>query len=148
MSIQLHDAYTTPGAVDVLWDLLVERSTEDDPNTNISHRSLPLRAEHEKFCERRPYHVWLLVKIEGEWVGCVSVTMRNEVGIVLFRKHRGQGYGKAALNALLEHVTPLPAEASVRPGHFVANINPKNRRSIHLFRSLGFRHIQDTYALE
>ena len=145
--MRLTDVYEVPEAVDVLWALMVERSEEEDPYLNISHRVLPPREKHEAFFASRPYAHWYLIRFGGEWLGYVRVTKRNEIGIALFRPYRGTGHGFEAVKMLIDTVAPLPAIPSERPGHFLANINPKNARSIRLFERLGFRHIQNTLEL-
>ena len=145
--IEFHDVYTTDGAADVLWALLVERSEENDQNVNISHRALPSREEHDEFISSKPYYVWNLISIDSRWLGYVSVTWRNDIGIVLFTTERGNGYGKLSIRKLLDEVHPLPAQKGQRPGHFVVNINPFNERSIRLFDGFGFKHCQNTYEL-
>jgi RimJ/RimL family protein N-acetyltransferase len=146
--IEFHDVYTTKGAVDVLYILMAERRNEDDPYVNISHREMPTRAEHEAFVERRPFFLWYLLSDGKEWLGYISITMRNEIGLILFRAHRGKGWGRKALQKLLETEKPLVAIPSERSRHFVANIHPLNDRSIYLFESLGFKLIQHTYSHE
>lgn len=160
--IELVDVYGEPLAMDILYDLLKERSTEDDPNVNISHRALPPYEEHRAFVDSFPYRAWHLIRLneevpcEGEapaviaptYVGYVSITRRDEIGIVLFRAHRGKGYGRKAMQLLLDRYKPQEAIASERAGVFLANINPKNERSIRLFTSLGFKLRQHTYGLE
>ena len=126
--------------------MLVERSEENDPYINISHRALPSKEEHEAFVESKPFYIWNLIKANNVWLGYVSVTWRNEIGIILFIKHRNKGYGKEALKGILME-KPLNAIKSKRPGHFVANINPLNDKSIRLFEGLGFSHCQNTYEL-
>lgn len=143
--IEFHDVYKTSGASDVLWALLVER--EDDQNVNISHKTLPSREKHEEFIASDPYYVWSLVSHEGRWIGYINVTRHNEIGIRLFIAERGNGYGRVVLQKLLDEFQPLPAKRGRRPGHFVANINPLNERSICLFSKLGFIHMQNTYGL-
>ncbi len=143
--IEFHDVYATNGASDILWALLVERS--DTKKYNISHHTLPRRDEHEEFIASKPYWVWNLVSVDGKWVGSINITWRNEVGIMLFIAERGLGYGKMILRKLIEEIPPLAAKKSLRPGAFVANINPRNERSIRLFSECGFAHIQNTYRL-
>lgn len=145
--MRLVDVYDESSAVAVLWELQVERSKEDDPNINISHRVLPPRSKHKAFFNNRPFAHWYLIEVEGSWAGYVSVTRRNEIGVMLFRAYRGAGLGPEAVKMLIEMVKPLPAIPSNRSGHFLANINPGNARSIHLFEKLGFEHIQNTYEL-
>jgi RimJ/RimL family protein N-acetyltransferase len=139
------DVYSTPGAPQILWDLMLERADEEP--TNISFQ-MPTREEHEAYIKRTPYAHWLLVYEGTERLGSVDVTWRNEVGIALFKACRGQGHGRQVLEKLFEFIAPLPAVSGDRPGYFVANINPTNARSIHLFESLGFKLIQHTYALK
>lgn len=146
--IEFRDVYNTKDAVDVLWKLLVERSNEDDQYINISHRKLPTYEEHVDFCRSSyPYYLWCLVYDGDECLGSVNITYHNEIGIVLFQKHRGKGWGCKVLEQLLAEHKPLSAKPGNRTGHFVANINPKNERSVRLFESFGFKHVQNTYEL-
>jgi len=132
---------------EILYELLKERSTENDEYINISHRQLPSYKKHLAFIQTRPYAIWNLIMDGKEPIGSISLTWRNEIGIVLFKKHRGEGYGKMALSLFLDTYKPLPAVPSERNGNFLANINPKNKASITLFQSVGFKHIQNTYEL-
>ena len=140
--------YDEPEGLRVLWALLRERSTESDPHTNISHREMPTWEAHCKHVKARPHIGWWLLHDGREWLGAVHVTDRNEIGIALFRKHRGQGYGAKAVRWVLDNVKPRRAVKGRRRGTFVANINPHNERSIRLFEGLGFKHVQNTYVLE
>ena len=142
------DVHKCPVAIDVLWDLLVERSEENDPYVNISHSKLPTYDQHVAFVRSKPYAVWHLLDVDGAWIGYVNMTTLNEVGVWLFRKYRGKGYGKKALAKFMETTKPLPAVPSERSGKYLANINPKNARSIHLFEKLGFKLMQHTYAYD
>jgi RimJ/RimL family protein N-acetyltransferase len=143
--IEFHDVYSTPGASDVLWDVMLERAEEHEHNISFS---MPSREKHEEFISHSPYANWCLVQDDGQWLGYVSANWSNEVGIVLFKEHRGKGYGRAILEKALKEWRPLMAIPSERRGQFVANINPQNLRSIHLFKSLGFKLIQYTYELD
>jgi RimJ/RimL family protein N-acetyltransferase len=131
--VKLLNAYTHPDAVDVLWKLLFERQRHQ----SISHREMPTLEEHLRFIGSHPYPYWYLIDC-GDLVGSAYLTGRREVGIGILRAFWRNGYGRAAVNLLLEkHGRPL-----------YANINPYNRVSIEMFAELGFRHIQNTYALE
>lgn len=132
-----------------LWNLMLVRSTEDHPNTNISHRVMPKPSAHVEFVRSKPYYLWFLIYIEEQTdpIGAINVTDRNEIGIVLLPAHRGKGYGKEAVQHLLKIYPPLPAIPSKRQGNFVANVNPKNEASIRLFTKLGGVHISNTYKL-
>lgn len=145
--MKLTDVYTAPEAAQILYELLRERSAEDDPFVNISHRRLPTLMEHVRFFHSKPYRLWALIEVESRYVGYMSITKRNEIGIVLFMAERGKGYGRQALQLLLAQHQPLPAIPSERSGHFLANINPLNARSIRLFGGLGFKLLQHTYQL-
>lgn len=134
-------------AVLALYDLLIERSQEEDASVNISHRALPTYAQHWDFVRSAPYYRWYLIYDNEEFVGSISITKRNEIGIVLKRKARGCGFGKSAVKRIIETEVPLPAVPGERSGKFLANINPNNARSIALFTGLGFKHIQNTYEL-
>lgn len=124
--MKLRNVYETPGAVDVLWQLMCERT----PNQNISHRRMPSWAEHVEFVMRKPYVAWYLFDAEdGRTAGAVYITHQREIGIGVLLAHRGQGLARAAITELMDR----------HPGrHFLANINPANEPSIALFRSLGF----------
>ena len=147
MKVTLRSVYAEPCGVDALYDLLRERSEEDDPHTNISHRTLPPYKAHAKFVRSIPYQAWYFVKVDGLIAGSVNVTKNNEIGIVLSADYRGKGIGQVALKLLLARRCPGPAIPTHRAGRFLANVNPENKRSIRLFTSLGFKLIQHTYAL-
>lgn len=146
--MRLINPYKVPEARDILWDVLVERSTDDDEHVNISHRKLPSREDHEKLIDQHPWYKLFVLGYRDKYVGMVNITSFNEIGIFLLRRYQGQGLGELALRLVLARCTPLPAKPSVRVGYFLANINPENERSIHLFEKLGFRHISNTYSLE
>ena len=148
MKVTLRSVYAEPGGVDALYDLLRERSEEDDPHTNISHRVLPPYSVHTKFVRSIPYRAWYFVKVDGLIAGSVNISKRNEIGIILSADYRGKGIGQAALKLLIARRRPGPAIAAHRSGRFLANVNPENKRSIRLLTSLGFKLIQHTYALE
>lgn len=141
--MRLVNVYAQPGATEWLYELLRERSVEDDPNINISHRGLPSWSDHFAFVASKPYRAWYLIDVDGTFVGYVSLTNLNEIGIILARAHRGKGYGATAVKDLMARLHPLP---EVRGGHFIANINPNNERSIRLFSALGFKPLQVTFA--
>lgn len=137
------------GALEFLYELMKER----DPEINISHSALPTFEQHRQFVTRRPYRFWYLIEQEeasgkAAWVGYVSATARNEIGIVLRQEHRGRGYGPLAIRELMRLHQPLPAEASERARRWLANISPGNEHSKYVFRDkLGFKKIQETFAL-
>lgn len=117
-----------------LYGLLRERL--DEPTRNISHKKLPSLAEHAAFVRSDPYAAWYLIEVEGTPVGAIYLSKLREIGIHIRRKWRAKGYGKAAVLALMEQY----------PGKFLANINPANAESTRFFQSLGFVHVQNTFA--
>src|SRR3954465_680116 len=147
MEIRLVDVYQAPEAVELLYRLIQERSAE----SAIAHRRTPSMEEHRAFMASKPYRAWCLVHAQGRpqstYVGAVTLTPNNEVGVFILREFQRRGYARAALLELMRAYRPLPAIPTVRPGHFVANVNPANAASIALFTSLGGRHIANTYAL-
>lgn len=145
--IELISVYKEPEAAKVLYDLLIQRSTEDDPYVNISHRKLPSWRDHIRFFDSRPYSYWYLIQTDDLTVGTTYISKRNEIGIVLFTAYRGKGYGLEAVNQLIQKHKPLKEIPGVRSGRFIANINPANERSIKLFGKLGFTHLSNTYQL-
>ncbi len=140
-----------PGALEFLYELMKER----EPEINISHRELPSFEQHRQFVTRRPYRFWYLIERAAEgreepvWIGYVSATHANEIGIVLRKAYRGNGFGPAAIRQLVALHRPNPPEPGVRSGRWLANIAPMNEHSRHVFeKKLGFRRIQETYQLE
>ena len=135
------------GAVEFLWDLLLERA--HDPTIAISSgHSEPRMRDHLAFVYKHPYRAWYIVAHEdGTWIGAVSLTNANEIGIHIKKEHRGQGLATAAVRAIMARHSPSTEVPSVVRGRFVANINPKNESSIRLFESLGAKLIQVTYQL-
>ena len=141
--IALTSVYKTKGADKHLYEMLRER----DGHVSISHRDMPTWAQHRRFVASKPYREWYLIVVSGEVVGQVYATKLNEIGVGVLSQFRRKGYASQAIAALLEKMDPLPAIPAQRWGQFLANINPKNAASIALFEGLGFRHVQNTFAL-
>jgi RimJ/RimL family protein N-acetyltransferase len=131
--MRLVDVHSEPQAVDVLWQLLSERS----PEVNISHRAMPTPAEHAAFIASRPYAHWYLIDV-GSFAGAVYLSKQREIGVGVLKRYRGQHYGRNAVLMLMEK----------HPGRFLANINPRNEDSLRMFQGLGFFQLQVTYALD
>ena len=160
--IKLVDVYSgtgvTPGAIEFLYKLIEQRMTE--PEVNIS-ATMPTPEQHRQFVHRRPYRYWYLIDAgigvvidtnppmqHPVLVGYISATDRNEIGVVLLKEFRRRGFARAAITEFMLLHEPMRAEPSVRRGEWLANINPANEASKALFRSLGFTHLQETYALQ
>jgi GNAT superfamily N-acetyltransferase len=132
--VNLVSVYDRPGAIEVLYDLLKER----DEKTNISHKELPAWCDHLKFVASRPYQHWWLICSGRDFVpyGACYLSKTNEIGVFVFKRWRGMGLGRAAIQAVMKECGPR---------RYLANINPQNEHSAELFKSLGFKLIQHTY---
>lgn len=124
-----------PAIIRVLYDLLAERA----PEQSISHRSMPAWRQHVDFVVSEPYTAWYVIEEHAELVGAVYLSKLDEIGISVFRSHRGRGYACDAIHLLMK--------AHPRD-RYLANINPANEASASLFTSLGFKLAQHTYAKE
>lgn len=131
--MSLTNVYTRPDRLQILYELLKER----EDHVNISHKAMPTWDEHAKFVASNPYKAWYFVEANGIKGACY-LSKQNEIGVFVFKDHRGFGYGKKAILAIIR---------KHGPGQYLANINPENKHSIELFSSLGFNLIQHTYEL-
>jgi RimJ/RimL family protein N-acetyltransferase len=131
-AVTLVDVYESDAALKVLYRLMQERT----PEVNISHRAMPDWDAHCAFVASRPYDAWYLIHDDDAPVGGIYLSKMSEIGVFILRAHRGHGYGKRAIELLMQK---HPRE------RFLANINPANTASIGFFQALGFRHIQNTY---
>lgn len=130
-----------PTHVEFLYTVCKEREAEK--NTNISFK-VPNYQDHRDFVRSNPYRMWFLITTYGENAGYVSLSDKNEIGIVLLKQYRRKGIGSEAVNRLIRSVDPLPAIPGERTGHYIANINPLNTASKKMFERLGFKHVQNT----
>lgn len=118
----------------ILYALLLERK----PWQAISHKKMPTFGEHRKFVKSNPYLAWYIIYAGEEAVGSTYITRDNELGIFIFDRFKGRGYGKGAVRLMMDmYGRPL-----------YANINPLNDASKEFFTSLGFTPLQVTYVLE
>lgn len=118
-----------------LYELLKER----DPRANISHKKMPRFEQHVKFVLSKPYSKWYIIEESGKDVGSVYLTENDEIGIFVKKGVQGKGIGFKALKLLIKK-NPR--------SRYLANVNPKNKKSIRFFRNNGFNLIQHTYELE
>lgn len=145
-----HAGGIRPGALEYLYELMKAR----EPEVNISHREMPSFEQHRQYVTRRPYRFWYLIERQGQgtfepaWIGFISVTENNEIGIVLGKNHRGNGFGPMAISMLMSMHRPNPAVPGARTGRWLANIAPANERSLRTFARLGFRKIQETFEFQ
>lgn len=115
-----------------LYNLLKERN----PDANISHKKMPTYSEHVKFLNSSPYDKWYVIKLKNKKVGSIYLTRQNEIGIFLKKKMQGKNMAKKSLQILM----------STNPKkRYLANVSPKNKKSIRFFKNNGFKLIQYTY---
>lgn len=129
--ITLINIYQEENRHAILYSLLSERT----PDQAISHKAMPTYQEHVNFVESMPYKKWYFIHADKDYVGAVYLSKHNEIGITIFNKHQGKGYGPVAVKALMDE----------SEGPFLANVNPHNHASKSMFEWLGFEHIQETY---
>ena len=129
-------------AAHILWDLLAERPA----NANISHREMPTWDAHVAFVRNNPYAFWGLIETMHGIVGAIYLSKPggpsvpgNEIGIDIFSWAQGQGHGTEAVKLLME----MHGDR-----RYIANVSPRNEASQALFKSLGFRLCQFTFAKE
>jgi len=122
----------TNSDIEFLFDLLKER----DPSTNISHKKMPTHDEHVKFVRSKPYSKWYIIFKSKQKTGSIYLSKNDEIGIFILKKFRGKNIGIYALNELMKK---NPRK------RFLANVNPKNKKSISFFKNNGFKLIQYTF---
>lgn len=132
--MKLTSVYRIPNAATYLYALLTER----EAHQNISHARMPTVAEHLAFVQSRPYAAWYLVRVRRNVVGAVYLSKRDELGIFIFKAHRGYAYGEQAIR-IMRKLHPKP--------RLLANVNPNNASSIRLFEALGGKLLQVTFSL-
>lgn len=72
-------------------------------------------------------------------IGSIYLTKMNEIGIFIKKDFQKSGIGQTTLDLLMKK---NPRK------RFLANVNPKNKKSISFFKRNGFKLIQYTYELE
>ena len=117
-----------------LYTLLKQR----DPKANISHKILPTFQEHVRFVLSRPYSKWYTIRIQNKKIGSIYLSRHDEIGIFLGKKYQKSGIGRKALVMLMK---------KNQKRRYLANISPKNYKSIKFFKKNGFKLIQYTYEL-
>jgi len=117
-----------------LFELLKER----DPHTNISHKKMPSYNEHLKFIKSKPYTKWYVILKSEYRIGSIYLSKNDEIGIFLSKKYQGKNIGNDALSELIRK---NPRE------RYLANVNPKNKKSSIFFKNNNFKLIQHTYEM-
>ncbi|MBL76939.1 MAG: N-acetyltransferase [Chloroflexi bacterium] len=118
-----------------LFELLKER----DSRANISHKKMPTFTEHKNFVNSKPYSKWYVILYENERVGSIYLSKNNEIGIFILRKFQEKNIGKFALEKIMKN---NPRK------RYLANVNPKNKKSINFFMKNDFKLIQYTFEFE
>ena len=122
----------TNSDVKFLFDLLKER----DPRANISHSKMPTYSQHTKFIKSKPYSKWYIILKSKQKIGSIYLSKNDEIGIFLSKKFQGRNVGNFTLNELMKK---NPRK------RFLANVNPKNKKSISFFKNNNFKLIQYTF---
>jgi len=117
-----------------LYNLLKER----DPKANISHKRMPTFDEHVDFVSSKPYAYWYVIEYNGKKSGSVYLSKNNEIGIFLKKSFQGKNIGHTALELLIK---------KTNESRYLANVNPKNKKSLEFFKNNGFKIIQHTFEL-
>ena len=117
-----------------LFELLEER----DPRANISHKKMPSYNEHLKFIKSKPYTKWYIILKSKDRIGSIYLSKNDEIGIFLSKKYQGKNIGNDALKELIRK---NPRE------RYLANVNPKNKKSSIFFKNNNFKLIQHTYEM-
>ena len=117
-----------------LYDLLMERN----PRANISHKKMPVYNKHVSFVSAKPYSKWYVIFYGVNKAGSIYLTSQNEIGIFIKKSFQNKQIGNIALRKLIQK---NPKK------RYLANVNPKNKKSIHFFKNNGFKLIQYTFEL-
>ena len=117
-----------------LYDLLMERN----PRANISHKKMPTYNEHVSFVSAKPYSKWYVILYRVNKAGSIYLTSQNEIGIFIKKSFQNKQIGNIALRKLIQK---NPKK------RYLANVNPKNKKSIRFFKNSGFKLIQYTFEL-
>ena len=118
---------------------LYQHLKERNPSANISHKKMPTYAEHVRFVMSRPYSKWYIIIHKNKKIGTIYLTKQNEIGIFIKNKVQGKLIGQRVLKLLMEK---NPRK------RYLANVSPKNKKSISFFKKNGFKLIQYTFELE
>ena len=111
---------------------------ERDSHQNISHKNMPTYNQHISFVSSRPYSKWYVILSGVNKVGSIYLTPQNEIGIFIKKSFQNKQIGNTALCNLIQK---NPKK------RYLANVNPKNKKSIQFFKNHGFKLIQHTFEL-
>ena len=117
-----------------LYNLLMER----DARANISHKKMPTYYQHVAFVSAKPYSKWYVILYDTNKAGSIYLSSQNEIGIFIKKSFQNKQIGDIALHTLIKK---NPKK------RYLANVNPKNKKSISFFKKNGFKLIQYTFEL-
>ena len=117
---------------------LYNQLKERDSTVNISHKKMPTYLEHSKFILSNTYSKWYIIMNKNKKIGNVYLTKTNEIGIFILKSNENKGIGKKVLEKIME-MNPR--------SRYLANVNPKNKKSLNFFKKNGFKLIQYTFEL-
>ena len=92
--------------------------------------------KHIQFIKSKPYTKWYIILQSNKKVGSIYLSKNDEIGIFISKKFQGKNIGFHALTELLKK---NPRK------RFLANVNPKNKKSMTFFKNNGFKLIQYTF---
>jgi len=130
--MHLTNIYERPDRHLLLYDLLRERESV----VSISHKGMPCYGDHKRFVESQPYQAWYAMVHDDVVVGACYLSKQNEIGVAVFKAHRGNWHGPAAVSMMMKKHGQR---------RYLANINPRNEASIAMFGKLGFKQCQVTF---
>ncbi len=133
-----HDSINLKSVTKKDFRFLYELLNERKPTTNISHRKIPTYNEHVNFVQSNPYSKWYIIYHGRNKMGSIYLSKQNEIGIFIKDEFFMMGIATEALKLLMKL---NPRE------RFLANINPKNKKSIKFFKNNNFKILQHTYEL-
>ena len=111
---------------------------ERDTKANISHKKMPTYNQHVSFVSAKPYSKWYVILYGASKAGSIYLTSQNEIGIFIKKSFQNKQIGNIALRKLIQK---NPKK------RYLANVNPKNKKSICFFKNNGFKLIQYTFEL-
>ena len=118
------------------YEFLYKLLSERKQITFISHKKMPSYDEHIQFIKSKPYTKWYIILQSNKKVGSIYLSKNDEVGLFISKKFQGKNIGFHALTELLKK---NPRK------RFLANVNPKNKKSMAFFKNNGFKLIQYTF---
>ena len=97
---------------------------------------MPTYEEHIRFVMSKPYSQWYIIYHNGKKSGSGYLSKQNEISIFVKKEFHGKGIGRKVLELIIEKNGPR---------RYLANISPKNTKSINFFKKNGFNLVQNTY---